>query len=137
MNNNKNKYIFIGIVLLVAVGLIFYLTSSVIPKVLVTASRASTAAKISVKNSFLIGEKIMATANGVDKCVVDVFVTDAEGKGISGKQVQLNGLGTLNAVTNSSGKASFELVSTVAKQYDLMATVGGAQVGKTLTVTFR
>jgi len=29
------------------------------------------------------------------------------------------------------------LVSTVAKQYDLMATVGGAQVGKTLTVTFR
>ena len=79
----------------------------------------------------------MATADGVDKCVVNVFITDADGKGISGKQVQLSGLGTLNAVTNASGKASFELVSTVAKQYDLTATVGGAQVGKTLTVTFR
>ena len=79
----------------------------------------------------------MARADGEDKCIVNVFVLDADGKGIVSKQVQLSGLGELTSITNSMGKATFELTSSVAKQYELMASINGVALGKTLKVTFR
>lgn len=129
--------IFGGVGLIVGVALIFYLAGFVVPKALVTLTKASGTNKVSIKNSILIGEKIMAKADGVEKCVVDVFVLDADGKGVTGKQVQLNGLGNLSKVSDDMGKARFEVTSTIAKQYELMATVNGQALGKTLTVTFR
>jgi hypothetical protein len=134
---NKNKLIFSGVGLLFGVILVFYLASFVVPKVLVSLTKASNTSKVSTKNSFLIGEKIMAEANGVEKCKVNVFVLDADSKGIQGRQVQLNGLGTLTAITNDLGKASFEMTSIVAKQYQLTASVNGVLLGKTVKVTFR
>lgn len=133
----KKKLIIIGSGLLVSIIFVFYLASFVVPKVLTTVSKASAATKVSIKNSFIIGEKIMAKADGVEECVVDVFAVDADGKGVVGKQVQLSGLGSQTGVTDSLGKATFKLSSTVAKQYELMASVNGAALGKTLTVTFR
>ncbi len=130
--------IFGGIGVLIGVVLFFYFASFVVPKVLLTlTSKASGVQKVSVKNSFLIGEKIMAKADGVEKCVVNVFVLDADGKGILGRQVQLSGLGNLDAVTDSLGKATFELTSTIAKQYEITARVNGAPLGKIVKVTFR
>lgn len=134
---SKNKLIFGGVGLLVAVVLVFYLASFVIPKALVTLSRASASTKVSIKNSILIGEKIMAKADGMEKCTVDVFVLDADGKGVAGKQVQISGLGVFNKVSDFSGKVSFDLTSTIAQQYEISATVNGQVLGKTVTVTFR
>lgn len=134
---NKNKLIFSGIGFLFGAILVFYLASFVVPRVLVTLTKASNSSKVSIKNSFLIGEKIMAQADGVEKCKVNVFVLDADGKGIVGRQVQLDGLGSLTAITNDLGKASFEMTSKVAKQYQLIASVNGSPLGKTVKVTFR
>lgn len=137
MSNMKKKLIIIGGGLLVSVAFVFYLASFVVPKVLTTASKASAATKVSIKNSFMIGEKIMAKADGEEECVVNVFAVDSDGKGVVGKQVQLSGLGNQTGKTDNLGKVTFKLSSTVAKQYELMATINGAALGKSLMVTFR
>ncbi|HPT66161.1 MAG TPA: Ig-like domain-containing protein [Candidatus Woesebacteria bacterium] len=137
MNTTKKKFILIGSVFLVSAFFIFYLASFVVPKVLTTVSKASAAAKVSVNNSFMIGEKIMAKADGEEECVVNVFAVDSDGKGVAGKQVQLSGLGNQTGKTDNLGKVTFKLSSTVAKQYELMATINGAALGKSLMVTFR
>jgi hypothetical protein len=137
MKDIKKKAIIAGGIFLASMLLVFYLGSFVVPKALITLTKASGSAKVSGKNSFLLGEKILARADGEDKCVVNVFVLDADGKGMANKQVQLSGLGEMVGMTNSLGKASFELTSRVAKQYELMASINGEVLGKTLKVTFR
>jgi len=134
---DMKKNILIGASFLAGAALIIYLGTSVVPKVLVTLSKASTVQTVSAMKTLLIGEKILAQADGQEECLVNVFVLDADGKGIQGKTVQLSGLGTYEAVTNELGKASFKLNTETAGQYDLEASVNGVNVGKTLRVTFR
>lgn len=117
--------------------LVFYLASFVIPKALITLSRADSTQNVSIKNSFLVGKRIMAKADQQDKCVVYVFVLDADQKGIAGKNVELSGFGKLDAITDTLGKVTFELATGEAKQYELMASVDGVALEKTMKVTFR
>lgn len=137
MKDDKIKIIFGGIGLLLALILIIYLAVSVIPNTLIFLTKASGTNKVSIKNSILMGEKILASADGKDKCAVNVFVLDSSGKGIFGRQVQLSGLGDQSAITDASGKARFEVTSNEAQQYQLTASVGGVALGKTIKVTFR
>ena len=134
---NKKNILYSGIGFLVAIALVVYLGTSVIPRVLVTLTKASTVQKVSSKNSLLIGQKMLAKADGQEKCIVNVFVLDDSGKGIVGRSVQLSGLGELDGATDSLGKATFELTSTTAQQYELTAQVGGVPLSGTVTVTFR
>ena len=134
---DKKNILYSGIGFLVAIAIVIYLGTSVIPRALVTLTKASTVQKVSVKNSLLIGEKMSAKADGQEKCIVNVFVLDDSGKGIVGRSVQLSGLGELDGATDSLGKATFELTSTTAQQYELTASVGGMPLGGTVTVTFR
>lgn len=138
MVNNKSKTILITIGFLVSIALIIFLGTNVIPKALVTiSSRAESGKTISIKNSLIIGEVIMAYANGEDECKVNVFVLDKDGKGVQGKLVQLSGLEEQEALTDATGKAAFKVVSTTAGQYTLTASVGGADINGSVTVTFR
>ena len=137
MMDVKQKRLFSGIGFLVGAAMVVYLGTSVIPKALVTLTKASTIQKVSINNSLLIGQKMMAKADGQEKCIVNVFVLDSESKGIKGKPVQLSGLGELNGITDSLGKATFELTSTTAQQYELTAQIGGVPLSGTVTVTFR
>ncbi len=133
----NNKVLFSAIGIVIGLVVLFFLGTSVIPKTLNTLVKASTNQTVSVKDSLLIGQKMMARADGEDKCVVNVFVLDKTGKGIKGKLVQLSGLGELEAVTDASGKALFELTSAEARQYELSAQVSGMPLSGTVTVTFR
>jgi len=137
MNDIKQKRLFIGIGILVGLIVIFFLATTIVPRTLNTLVKASATQTVSAKDSLLIGQKMMARADGQDKCMVNVFVLDKGGKGIKGKLVQLNGLGELEAVTDVSGKALFELTSKEARQYELSAQVGGVPLKGTVTVTFR
>jgi len=137
MITDKKNILYSGIGFLIAIAGVVYLGTTVIPKALVTLTKASTVQKVSVKNSLLMGQKMMAKADGQDKCVVNVFVLDGDGKGIVGRSVQLSGLGELEAATDSLGKATFELTSTTVGQYELTAQVGGLPLSGTVTVTFR
>lgn len=137
MITDKKNLIYSGIGFLIAIVGVVYLGTTVIPKALITLTKASTVQKVSVKNSLLMGQKMMAKADGQEKCVVNVFVLDGDGKGITGRLVQLSGLGELEAATDSLGKATFELTSTTAGQYELSAQADGVPLSGTVKVTFR
>jgi len=138
MENKKNKIIGLGVLFLVlAIGVV-YLATSVIPKALITLTKASGSSKVLVSKSFLMGEKVLAKADGVEECVVDVFALDTNGQGVAKKQVILLGADSeLSGITDVNGKTSFKITSNEAKQMNLTATIGGSTLSKTLTVTFR
>ena len=136
MNISNKKIVIKGIVVLVLIGLFVYVASFLTPKILLGFYNLTGSQKMSPSNSFIIGERVTARADGEDKCIVNVFVIDGKGKGISGKPVQLKGLGSLTETTDKSGKAVFELKSKIAKQFELSASVNGLSVAKTVKVTF-
>jgi len=139
MKANKKQYFTAGLIV-AAIAIIYILASYVVPKVLVTLTKAAPAYKVSMSNTKIIGEKILAKADGKDKGVVNVFVLDLSDKGVPGQKVALTGMENIFptvAITDNEGKASFSMVSTEEKQYGIMATVGGIQLTGTVKVTFR
>jgi len=134
--NNLYLGLIFGIFGLVFVG---YMAVAVVPKIFVTWTKAAPSTKVSLANSYLIGGKTLAKADGEDKCKVNVFVLDKSGKGISGVAVTLSGMeeGDIDVVSGVDGLAAFGLTSLVEKQFTLSASIGGAPLDKTLKVTFR
>lgn len=135
----RNKYVVVAIAVL-ALGFIYFLADYLVPRVFVTLTKAAPAYKVSVGNSRIIGETILAKADGKDRCVVNVFIMDISDKGVPGRQVVLTGMENILpsvAATDNTGKASFSMVSTVEKQYEISAMVDGVQLPKTVKITFR
>ena len=127
--------------IVVGMILILFLSTSVIPQALITLTRASSAGEVVTSNSYLIGQKILAKADGVDKCVVNVFLLDKDGKGVSGKTAVLAGMDNIQAVgkglSDNSGMITFEMTSAVEKNYSITATSQGALLPQTIIVTFK
>jgi len=137
----KNKKTIFSIVAgVLGLGLIYYLSSSVIPRVLVSFSKAAPATQISINDSYVLGSKILARADGEDKCNVNVFLMDEKRKGVAGKRVELigaKGVVVIKDVTDGNGMASFEIVSDEIGQFELTAIAEGVPLNKGITVTFR
>ena len=137
----KNKKIVFSIIAgVLGIGLIYYLSSSVIPRILVTFSKAAPATKISIDDSYVLGSKILARADGEDKCKINVFLMDEKRKGVAGKKVELVGaknIAVVNDLTDNNGMASFEIDSDEAGQFELVAVAEGVPLNKGVTVTFR
>lgn len=128
------------VMVVVSIAVIYFLASYVVPKVLITLTKAAPAYKVSVINSRVIGEKILAKADGVDKNIVNVFVLDSADKGVPGRKVALVGMESIfpqGAVSDNEGKTSFSMTSTEEKQYEVSAAVDGIQLSGTIKVTFR
>lgn len=116
------------------------MANQVVPKALITLTRAAPSKKISMENSYVLGAKILAKADGDDKGLVNVFIMDNDGKGISGKTVLLKGdpeNSNLSAVSNGDGRASFEFVSTKEGQFEIKAEVEGVELPRGVKMTFR
>lgn len=123
---------------IIGVIFVYFMAQSVVPKVLVTFTKAAPVSKVSLSSSYLLGGRILAKADGVDKCTVNVFVLDASSKGVSGKLVVLSGMkDDLEVVSDMDGKAQFEITSNAEGQYELSASVDGVALGRSLKVTFR
>lgn len=133
----SNKKVFVSFALLIMVAVVIYLGTTVIPKALITLSKAESQEDVSVTNSLIIGQKLLAKANGEDSCVVNVFVLDKEGRGIKGKVVELTGYGVQEEITDSLGKATFTIISLQAGQYSVSARVDGLIFNDSVTVTFK
>lgn len=138
---NEHKLVLLGVGLLVGGAFLYYLATSVIPRTLVTFTKAAPATKVSFATSLVLGQKILARADGREACVVNVFVLDDNGKGVGGKRVDLEAEGAvvraLAETTDKDGKIGFEITSTEEKQYKLTASVEGVPLNRVLTVTFR
>lgn len=142
MIKNKNvKPMMIAGGVVVGMILVLFLATSVVPKALVTLTRASSSGSVVVSGSYLLGEKILARADGKDACVINVFLQDKNGLGVEGKTVELTGMTSgieaVNAVSDKNGKVSFELTSTTEGQFKINAIYGGSQLPQTIVVTFR
>jgi hypothetical protein len=136
--NNKNSILRVFGIFLIVV-FILYLATSVLPKTLVTLSKASFSDKVVVSNSYLIGQKILAKADGKDDCVVSVYLLDKDSKAVRGKSVELVGVENIKSsgVSDNDGKITFKLTSTEEKQYRINANYSGQQLPQTIVVTFR
>jgi len=121
--------------------LLFFLANSVIPKALVTLTRASSSGEVVVSGSYLLGEKILAKADGKDTNRINVFLLDKNGKPVTGKTVELTGMTggikQINALSDATGKVSFVLTSTTEGQFKINANYSGADLPQTIVVTFR
>lgn len=124
------------------VVMMFYVSTSVLPQTLVTLSKASPATKISLSGSYVIGEKMVAKADGSEAATINVFLLDANSQGVAGKSVSLTGVDNIkavggNALSNSDGKVSFELRSTTEGVFPITALVEGVELPRKVSVTFR
>lgn len=136
---NRGLYLRLGLLLLAAGGT-YFLAVWVVPRALVTMTKAAPASVVSVVDSKVIGEKILAKADGKDNCVVNVFIMDKNGKGVPGKEVSIEGLPNSNfkqLITDSDGKASFKLTSLNEGTFKIIALVSGAELVNQIKVTFR
>ncbi|MBP9817442.1 Ig-like domain-containing protein [Candidatus Shapirobacteria bacterium] len=134
------KTYLIGFSAVAGLVLIYYVATVLVPRTLVTFTKAAPSQTVSVKSSYVLGEKILARADGTDKCLVNVFVLDASGKGIPGKLVSMGGIEGIKSkspITNSEGKVVFEVVSKVEGQFTLTAQVAGVPLAREVRVTFR
>jgi hypothetical protein len=140
MKNISSKNLIIVLAVILGMGLVFYLATSVVPNVLVTMSRASSYGKLSLSNSYLLGEKILANSDGIDTCVINVFLLDTTGKGIPQMNIELTGMENIepvSVVSDKEGKGTFSVASAIEGQFTLTATANGSPIPKTIKVTFR
>jgi hypothetical protein len=139
--NVKNKSIVIGVLVVVGIGLMFFLAKVVVPQALVTLTQASSSGRVVVSGSYLLGERILAKADGKDMNKVNVFLLDKNGKPVQGQTVELIGMNTgvnqVNSLSDATGKIVFELTSTTEGQYRINALYGGSELPQTIVVTFR
>lgn len=138
MKVNK-KYLTRGIMIVAGIGLFWVMATVVVPRVMVAMVKAELVGKVSLANSYVVGEKITAIANGKDAGKISVFILDKNGNGVSGKTVMIQGegsLGSKSGVSDKDGKVTAEFVSEAAGQYPIQALVGGSAMGKSVTLTF-
>ena len=136
--NDKSLYIKIGMGILI-VSFVLFLAIRVVPSVIITLTKAAPPAKVSISNSYLLGGRTLARADGEDQCVVNAFILDKDGKGVRGIYVSLDGGpdGVVETISADDGKAVFNFKSKVEKQYKLTGTIDVVSFGKEVTVTFR
>lgn len=139
--NIKLKPIMIAGGVVAGMVLVLFLATSVVPKALVTLTRASSSGSVVTTGSYLLGERILAKADGKDACVVNVFLQDKNGQGVEGKTVELTGMTSgvepVNTLSDKNGKISFKLTSATEGQFKINALYSGSQLPQTIVVTFR
>jgi len=143
MKNIGSKYMFLGIGIIVSLLAIYFVSAELVPRVLVTFTKAAPARKVSFANSYVLGSKMLVSADGKEACVVNVFVLDDRSQGVMGKNVTISSKDGLQAVegnsslTDDKGKATFEFTSMKEGIFELEASVDGVPMTQGVRITFR
>lgn len=122
--------------------LILLLTLSVFANVrLIISSRASSSGPFSIENSYLFASPLVARAGSSDKVRVTVFVLNNQGLGVPNQQVGLNKSPELlieqqNSLTDSYGRAIFDLSSNTAGEYLVGASIGSTKLNESIKIIF-
>ena len=101
----------------------------------------ATPASIVLENSYMFASPLSAATGNVEKIRVTVFILDGTGSGISGKTVVLTGTSalavtTIQSVTDSTGKATFDVAAGTSGTYTIGATVDGHSINQTVALVF-
>ncbi len=95
----------------------------------------------SLANSYLFASPLQAKADSQELVRITVFLLDSRGLGIPNQNVSLNLPTTINShpiqpITDDSGKAVFDLSSTIIGKYSISAQVQGLTIPQTVSVVF-
>lgn len=101
-----------------------------------------TATEVWLENSYVFASPLTAQGNGKEKIRITVFILNNQGLGIAGKLVLLTQNNQLKVdgvqgVTDSLGRAFFDVSSDVAGEYLIEALVDGRKIPQTVKVSFR
>jgi hypothetical protein len=136
----NKRYLRNGIIVLLGLLLVVFLAVQVIPQILVTLTRAKPTGIVDFSQSYILGSKIMAKADGTDSCVVNVFVADKNGIALPNKKIELIGAekyDPLFGLSDVDGRVTFRVFSDRDTQYTLKAKVENQLLPRELTVTFK
>lgn len=135
----KKFLIILFIILLIL--LIFLLVYFINRRVIITG-RANNPGLASLENSYLFASPLIAEGNGIEKIRVTVFILDNQGIGVPGKTITIGQypdlkVEVLQPVTDTLGKAVFDLSSTNKLTYDLEVQVDRQLLPQKLRLTYR
>ena len=108
---------------------------------LIFSSRAASNSSFSIENSYIFASPLVARANSSDKIRITVFVLNSHGQGVANQPVMLNKspelvIGQQNSLTDSYGRAIFDLSTTVVGEYVIGASVENTKLAETLKIKF-
>ena len=133
------KGLIVSSVVLLVLLLLFSLFANVR---LILFSRASGGSgDYSPENSYLFASPLSSVANSTDKIRITVFVLNSQGRGVANTEVRLSKSPELvtdqiNSLTDTYGRAIFDLTTRVPGQYPIEAIVGSQKVGEGITISF-
>lgn len=119
------------------------ITTLLITQTTIFSSRAnSTNNHLPTKeNSYLFASPIQAKADGQEKIRITVFLLDSDGIGVSQQKVILNTsskvqIETLQSITDDTGKATFNVYSTIPGKYEISATTSNLTLSQKINLLF-
>jgi len=108
---------------------------------LIFSSRATGSSGFSAENSYIFASPLVARANTSDKIRVTVFLLNGQGQGVANQQVTLNKSPELvisqqNSLTDSYGRAIFDLSTSVVGEYVIEAVVDTTKLSESIKIKF-
>lgn len=135
-------FLLVGIIL--AVIIIFTATyiSTIRTSYRSSAQSISSATSISLSNSYVFASPLTAVPDGVSIIRITVFVLNSQGLGVSDQEVTLKNTESLNvsktqAITDSIGRAIFDVSSTTAGSYTISASAAGSVLPQKVSISFQ
>jgi len=125
------------LIVLVAFGSFFFYSQS---KYMVGRASISQAS-FSIDNSYVFVTPLRAKADGKDKVRITVFVLNNQGIGVSNKKISLENTGVslitpLQSITDSLGKAIFDVASVNQGEFIIDVGVEGSILPQKAHITF-
>ncbi len=105
-------------------------------------SRASQTNNLSqLENSYLFASPLQAKADGQEKIRINVFILDGKGLGISNQTISLKvspyiNIENIQPITDSYGKAVFDLTSSSVGQHSISAQIGSQTLPQPVKISF-
>ena len=108
-----------------------------------SAATSKTSKNYSRQNTYMFASPIQASADGVSSIRITVFLLDNQGLGVEGEVVDVQpqqGVLTttkIAPITDTFGRAYFDVTSTNAGSYTILAEAGGVTLPQKVGISFR
>lgn len=138
----SKKYLIIILIVFLILSLIS--TVYLVLQTTVISKKATTnnTSPITIENSYLFASPLQAKADNMELIRITVFLLDGRGIGVAQQPVKLllpsTAIKTTNlqATTDDSGKAVFDLSSSLSGQFEISAQTGNKTIPQKVKITF-
>ena len=134
----STKYLFIiGFLTLSLFASLYLVARTTIFQKRATSSNSSYV----LENSYLFASPLQAKADGLEQIRLTVFLLDGRGLGVASQTVSLSlpkniSVTNQQEITDSTGKAVFDIVSSFPQTFYATASVAGAKLPQKVRVVF-